>query len=216
MRIGTCFVHYRARRCSLAALSSDPLQLAIRDRRFRSFDRDRARALACGAVEHDGRREANAAPPAGRPGARRDVRYFRARLTREIQRSGAAVMGGSPSACICAPNSAHRRSIVNSAMACLAVLDPAGRAPFSPSQLLSVACILPRRIGVSQRVVDILVDRLLRDIDLRSRFLIEPIETLAELHGLGLELTPGEIDLLIQMNTWTWCPSDRRAGPRPH
>jgi hypothetical protein len=61
-------------------------------------------------------------------------------------------------------------------------------------------------------MVGTVIDRLLSDEDLRIRFVVEPMETLAGLHALGLELTPDEIDLFIQTNTRTWFPTDRRAG----
>jgi hypothetical protein len=55
---------------------------------------------------------------------------------------------------------------------------------------------------MSQQMVGIVMNRLLADEDLRIRFIIEPVETLADLHARGFELTPREIDLFIQTNTW--------------
>jgi hypothetical protein len=69
---------------------------------------------------------------------------------------------------------------------------------------------------MSQQAVGIVINRLLTDEDLRIRFIVEPVETLADLHALGLELTPDEIDLFIQTNARTWFPADGRAGSRVH
>jgi hypothetical protein len=65
-------------------------------------------------------------------------------------------------------------------------------------------------------MVGTVIDRLLSDEDLRIRFIVEPMETLADLHARGLELTPDEIDLFIQTNARTWFPTDRRAGFHVH
>ena len=69
---------------------------------------------------------------------------------------------------------------------------------------------------MSQQTVGIVISRLLMDEDLRIRFMIEPVETLAELHARGFELTSQEIDLFIQTNTWTWFWTHARVGSRVH
>ncbi len=69
---------------------------------------------------------------------------------------------------------------------------------------------------MSQQTVGIVINRLLMDEDLRIRFMIEPVETLAELHARGFELTSQEIDLFIQTNTWTWFWTHTRGGSRVH
>jgi hypothetical protein len=89
---------------------------------------------------------------------------------------------------------------------------------------LLVAGVLPRvnngstnwETAMSQQTVGIVINRLLTDEDLRIRFIIEPVETLADLHARGFELTPQEIDLFIQTNTWTWFWTGTRAGSRVH
>jgi hypothetical protein len=50
---------------------------------------------------------------------------------------------------------------------------------------------------MSQQVVGNVIDRLLTDEDLRIRFIAEPVETMADLHARGFELTSEEIDLFI-------------------
>jgi hypothetical protein len=69
---------------------------------------------------------------------------------------------------------------------------------------------------MSQQMVGIVIDRLLTDEDLRIRFIVEPVETMADLHARGFELTPEEIDLFIQTNTRTWLWTDMQAGLRAH
>jgi hypothetical protein len=69
---------------------------------------------------------------------------------------------------------------------------------------------------MSQQVVGILINRLVRDADLRMRLIFEPVETLAGVQTLGLELTPDEMDLFLQANAWTWFVSDSIPGLRQH
>jgi hypothetical protein len=73
-----------------------------------------------------------------------------------------------------------------------------------------------RRAAMSQQMVGIVIDRLLTDEDLRIRFIVEPVETMADLHARGFELTPDEIDLFIQTNTRTWLWTDMQSGLRTH
>ena len=69
---------------------------------------------------------------------------------------------------------------------------------------------------MSQQIVGIVINRLLTDEDLRTRFSVEPVETLADLHARGFELTPGEIDLFIQTNRRTWFWTEWQAGSQVH
>jgi hypothetical protein len=69
---------------------------------------------------------------------------------------------------------------------------------------------------MSQQIVGIVINRLLTDEDLRTRFSVEPVETLADLHGRGFELTPDEIDLFIQTDRRTWFWIDRPTRSRVH
>ena len=57
---------------------------------------------------------------------------------------------------------------------------------------------------MSQRMVGILIDRLLADKDLRIRFALDRDETLADLSFLGLALTPEEIDVFIRTDARLW------------
>jgi hypothetical protein len=69
---------------------------------------------------------------------------------------------------------------------------------------------------MSQQMVGNVIDRLLTDEDLRIRFIVEPVETMADLHARGFELTPEEIDLFIQTNTRTWLWTEMQTGLRAH
>jgi hypothetical protein len=70
--------------------------------------------------------------------------------------------------------------------------------------------------AMSQQIVGIVMNRLLTDEDLRIRFSVEPVETLADLHACGFELTPEEIDMFIQTNRRTWFWTEWRAGAQVH
>jgi hypothetical protein len=57
---------------------------------------------------------------------------------------------------------------------------------------------------MSQRNVGKVVNRLMADDELRTRFALDPIDTLAELHLRGLALTPDEIDVFVQADVRLW------------
>ena len=65
---------------------------------------------------------------------------------------------------------------------------------------------------MSQQIVGLVIDRLLTDENFRMRFALDRIETLADLSFLGLELTPGEIDVFIQTDVRLWFWGDRVVG----
>jgi hypothetical protein len=69
---------------------------------------------------------------------------------------------------------------------------------------------------MSRQVVATVIARLLLDEVLRARFVIEPMETLADLHRYGLELTPAEIDLFIQADAQTWFYATAQATSYIH
>ena len=69
---------------------------------------------------------------------------------------------------------------------------------------------------MSQQMVGNVIDRLLTDEDLRIRFIAEPVETMADLHARGFELTSEEIDLFIHTNTRTWLWTYTQGVLRPH
>ena len=69
---------------------------------------------------------------------------------------------------------------------------------------------------MSQQTVGLVVDRLLTDECLRTQFALDPLETIADLHARGLELTPNEIDVLMQTDARMWFWIDRNLDARPH
>jgi hypothetical protein len=58
---------------------------------------------------------------------------------------------------------------------------------------------------MSQQTVGLIVERLLTDELLRMQLACYPLETIVDLQVEGLELTPGEIDILLQTDAQTWC-----------
>ena len=69
---------------------------------------------------------------------------------------------------------------------------------------------------MSQQMVGIVIDRLLTDEDLRVRFALDPIETLADPTFLGMELTPDEIDVFVQTDARVWFWQREVVGDRVH
>jgi hypothetical protein len=57
---------------------------------------------------------------------------------------------------------------------------------------------------MSQRMVGVVVDKLLADEGLRCRFVVDRLETLAELCLGGVELGPDEIDLFCGTDARLW------------
>jgi hypothetical protein len=69
---------------------------------------------------------------------------------------------------------------------------------------------------MSKQTVGLVVDRLLTDECLRTQFALDPLETIADLHVRGLELTPNEIDVLMQTDARMWFWIDRIIETRAH
>jgi hypothetical protein len=57
---------------------------------------------------------------------------------------------------------------------------------------------------MSQQNVGNVINRLLTDEELRMRFALDPVDTLAELHLRGMALTPEEIDVFVQSDVRVW------------
>jgi hypothetical protein len=62
---------------------------------------------------------------------------------------------------------------------------------------------------MSQHTVGLVIERLLADQELRIRFAVDRIETLAELCLRGFDLTQDEIDLFCRTDArlWFWAGS---------
>ena len=58
---------------------------------------------------------------------------------------------------------------------------------------------------MSQQMVEHVIDELLIDEDLRIRFIVDRMETLAELCLRGFDLSGDEIDLFCRMDARLWC-----------
>jgi hypothetical protein len=57
---------------------------------------------------------------------------------------------------------------------------------------------------MSLQTVGMVIDRLLKDEDLRVRFALDRIEALAELGFRGFELTSDELDVFIHTDVRVW------------
>ncbi len=69
---------------------------------------------------------------------------------------------------------------------------------------------------MSQQMVGIIIDKLLSDEDLRIRFVVDRMETLAELYLRGVELRPDEIDLFCRTDARLWFWSGELMDQRQH
>ena len=69
---------------------------------------------------------------------------------------------------------------------------------------------------MSQQTVGIVIDKLLSDEDLRIRFVVDRMETLAELCLRGIELRPDEIDLFCRTDARLWFWGGDLMGERQH
>ena len=57
---------------------------------------------------------------------------------------------------------------------------------------------------MSRASIGMVIDKLLTDEDLRVRFAVDPIETVAELFLRGFNLTCDEIDLFCRTDAGVW------------
>ena len=64
--------------------------------------------------------------------------------------------------------------------------------------------------------VEKVISRLLSEEDLRIRFVLDPFDTLADLHERGLALSPNEIDVFVQSDALIWFWEDRHVASRSH
>ena len=67
---------------------------------------------------------------------------------------------------------------------------------------------------MSQRIVERVVGRLITDEEFRLEFTRLPERTLAALVEQGWELTPIEVEALVQTDTRLWSDGARRINPR--
>ena len=69
---------------------------------------------------------------------------------------------------------------------------------------------------MSQRTVEIVIDRLLADEELRARFALDRMETLLELTLDGFDFTSNEIDVFMRTDARVWFAGSRAVGWRAH
>jgi len=69
---------------------------------------------------------------------------------------------------------------------------------------------------MSQQAVGITITRLLTDEEFRDRFVLDPLETVADLHLEGVELTLDEIHAFVQADIRMWSWTESFLGARLH
>jgi hypothetical protein len=69
---------------------------------------------------------------------------------------------------------------------------------------------------MSLQDVDLVIDALLNDEELRTRFAVSRIEAILELIVRGVVLTPGEIELFVKSDARLWYWTREVTGGRVH
>jgi hypothetical protein len=69
---------------------------------------------------------------------------------------------------------------------------------------------------MSQQTVGITIERLLTDEEFRLRFTMYPLDTVADLHLEGVELTPDEVRAFVQADLSTWSGTASLVAARHH
>jgi hypothetical protein len=69
---------------------------------------------------------------------------------------------------------------------------------------------------MSRSIVGMVIDKLLTDEDLRIRFALDRVETVAELCLRGFDLTRDEIDLLCRTDAGVWFLRSAVSGAPQH
>jgi len=67
---------------------------------------------------------------------------------------------------------------------------------------------------MAQKIVQLIIGRLLTDEELRLEFVARPRETLAALRERGFDLTPWEIDALVETDPELWAAVAPLIDPR--
>ena len=67
---------------------------------------------------------------------------------------------------------------------------------------------------MAQRIVEMVIGRLITDEDFRARFVSDPHTTLIALAGLGFDLSRTEIAALVNTNRSTWQTAADALDPR--
>ena len=69
-------------------------------------------------------------------------------------------------------------------------------------------------MNVAQRIIEMLIGRLITDEEFRSEFLNDPQKTLAELSDRGLELSRTEVAALVSTDPTLWGRTADAIDPR--
>ena len=69
---------------------------------------------------------------------------------------------------------------------------------------------------MSRAGVGLVIERLFTDRDLRIRFALDPLETVADLFLRGFDLTGDEIDLLCRTDAGLWFTADNMRAAQQH
>jgi hypothetical protein len=69
-------------------------------------------------------------------------------------------------------------------------------------------------VTVAQRVIEMLIGRLITDEEFRAGFLNDPETTLSALFDRGLELSPTEIAALVNTDPALWARTGDAIDPR--
>jgi hypothetical protein len=69
-------------------------------------------------------------------------------------------------------------------------------------------------VTLAQRIVEMLIGRLITDEEFRSDFLLDPESTLLALSDLGLELSRTEIAALVSTDPTLWARTADAIDPR--
>jgi hypothetical protein len=69
-------------------------------------------------------------------------------------------------------------------------------------------------MNVAQRIIEILIGRLITDEEFRSEFLSDPEKILAELSDRGLELSRTEVSALVSTDPTLWGRTADAIDPR--
>jgi hypothetical protein len=69
---------------------------------------------------------------------------------------------------------------------------------------------------LAQRIVEMLIGRLITDEQFRADFLNDPAGTLARLADLGFELSRTEVAALVETDPSIWTAAAERLDPRLH
>jgi hypothetical protein len=71
-----------------------------------------------------------------------------------------------------------------------------------------------KAVTLAQRIIEILIGRLITDEEFRSEFLRDPERTLLELSDRGLELSRTEVAALVSTDPTLWATTADAIDPR--